>query len=176
MARINKYEKIYQEDPNACGSPFEEFVEFFNHFEKSKATVLDLGCGQGRDALFISRLGHHVTGVDLSETGVTQMLEAAQQENLKIEGSVADVVAYEINDKYDVVILDRVLHLLSSDEERLLVLQKAFDGVCQDGHLLIADTPSNKRLIQSFFDGRESQWELVKRKKGFLFVRKKNLN
>jgi 2-polyprenyl-3-methyl-5-hydroxy-6-metoxy-1,4-benzoquinol methylase len=26
--------------------------------------VLDLGCGQGRDALFIARKGHSVFGVD----------------------------------------------------------------------------------------------------------------
>lgn len=176
MAKTNKYEKIYQQDANACGSPFEEFVEFFNHFEKSNATILDLGCGQGRDSLFIARLGHHVTGVDLSEAGVHQMMERAHNENLQIDGIVADVVEFEVSSEYDVVILDRVLHLLPNDDERLLVLQKACDGVNQDGYLLIADTPSNKRLIQSFFDKRENQWKQVKRKKGFLFVQKKNLN
>ena len=57
--------------------------------------MLDLGCGQGRDALFIARKGHAVVGVNISKTGVGQMLEDAKQEELDISGIVADVVCYQ---------------------------------------------------------------------------------
>ncbi len=173
MTNRNKYEKIYQEDSNACGSPFKEFVEFFEHFEKNPATVLDLGCGQGRDALFISRKGHQVLGVDLSETGVTQMLEAAHKEKLSIEGIVADVVEFETDAQFDVVILDRMLHLLPTDDEKLLVLKKASECVLQEGFLLIADTPKQKALLHSFFATKQDLWKIEKQTKGFLFVQKK---
>jgi len=53
-----------------CGQPFPEFVQFFVDFDQVNASVLDLGCGQGRDALFIARMGHDVLGVDLSPTGI----------------------------------------------------------------------------------------------------------
>ncbi|WP_409070426.1 class I SAM-dependent methyltransferase [Aliifodinibius sp. S!AR15-10] len=43
---------------------------------------MDFGCGQGRDALFIARMGHRVLGVDISKTGISQMLDEANRENI----------------------------------------------------------------------------------------------
>jgi ubiquinone/menaquinone biosynthesis C-methylase UbiE len=40
-----------------------------------KSTILDLGCGTGRDVRFFTDLGCHVTGLDLSE----KMLEIARE-------------------------------------------------------------------------------------------------
>ncbi len=58
------YEKEYQNSRNVCGEPFPEIVEFFENYDDECATVLDSGCAQGRDALFIARKGHSVLGVD----------------------------------------------------------------------------------------------------------------
>ena len=58
------YEKEYQNIRNVCGEPFPEIVEIFENYDDECATVLDSGCGQGRDALFIARKGHSVLGVD----------------------------------------------------------------------------------------------------------------
>ncbi|MEO0598119.1 MAG: methyltransferase domain-containing protein, partial [Chloroflexota bacterium] len=79
------YEKLYQEQRHVLGKPTQVFVDFFDEYTKEKADVLDLGCGQGRDALFIARLGHRVVGVDISETGIAQLLEDAKTETLAIE-------------------------------------------------------------------------------------------
>jgi len=58
------YEKEFQNSRNVCGEPFPEIVEFFENYDDECAIVLDSGCGQGRDALFIARKGHSVLGVD----------------------------------------------------------------------------------------------------------------
>ena len=50
------------------------------------ATVLDSGCGQGRDALFIARKGHSVLVVETAQTGIEQMLEEAESEKLAVDG------------------------------------------------------------------------------------------
>ena len=71
------YEEEYQNSRNVCGEPFQEIVEFFENYDDECATVLDSGCGQGRDALFIARKGHSVLGVDTAQTGIEQMLEEA---------------------------------------------------------------------------------------------------
>jgi 2-polyprenyl-3-methyl-5-hydroxy-6-metoxy-1,4-benzoquinol methylase len=103
---MTDYEKQYQESRDVCGPPFPEFVTFFERYPEAGAMVLDLGCGQGRDALFIARMGHHVFGVDASSTGIAQMLEDAQRQKLDVRGVVADIVEYEPAGNYDVVILD----------------------------------------------------------------------
>lgn len=169
---MTDYEKQYQKSRDVCGPPFREFVVFFERYPKTRAKVLDLGCGQGRDALFIARTGHHVFGVDNSRTGISQMLEEAEGEGLDVCGVVADVVEYEPSGDYDVVILDRVLHMLKDDSERLVVLEKASAVTKSGGFILIADTPKNQQLIRSFFEGHSEGWVKAKDRKGFLFVQK----
>jgi 2-polyprenyl-3-methyl-5-hydroxy-6-metoxy-1,4-benzoquinol methylase len=169
---MTDYEKQYQETRDACGDPFEEFMDFFQHYDVVGADVLDLGCGQGRDALFIARMGHSVLGVDVSKTGISQMIENARLESLDVRGIVADLVTYHPSGEYDVVILDRVLHMFKSDSQRLAVLNRASEATRAGGFTLIADTPKHIPLIRAFFDDTQEEWMSVKDGKGFLFFQK----
>ena len=83
-----------------------------------------MGCGQGRDALFIARKGHTLLGVDSAQTSIKQMLKLAVRENLNVNGIVADIIDFEADDVYDVVLIDRVLHILQRDKIRKAVLDK----------------------------------------------------
>lgn len=85
------YEKYYQDIPHGLGDPTKEFVTFFTTYNARSSKVLDVGCGQGRDALFIARLGHEVTAVDLSPTGIRDLISDANSEGLSITGVVADI-------------------------------------------------------------------------------------
>lgn len=156
-----------------CGSPFNQFVDFFNNFNRNNCRVLDLGCGQGRDALFIARKGHSVLGVDISETGISQMLEDARKEGLNIDGVVADIVEFEPVGEYDVILLDRVLHMLKDDDARIFVLEKASNHTNRGGFILIADMPKNKGIFVKFFEDKHEGWEKRKDHKGFLYFQKR---
>ncbi len=166
------YEKIYQEQRHALGEPFKEFVTFFEQYSKQNADVLDVGCGQGRDALFIARLGHQVTGVDLSETGIAQLLEDAEHEGLSIQGVVADLRDYEPTATYDIVVIDRTLHMLLDETVRLNVLKRMSECVRDDGYILIADEKSNLPAMRAFFANDFQNWTTIMDNKGFLFVQK----
>jgi 2-polyprenyl-3-methyl-5-hydroxy-6-metoxy-1,4-benzoquinol methylase len=167
----NRYEQYYQEECNVCGDPFPEILEFFDKYEKRHAKILDLGCGQGRDALAVARHGHSVQGVDASKTGIRQMIEEARQEELDIEGVVADITDYEIDGAFDVVILDRVLHMLETTE-RIKTLKSVIPHVSPGGYFLIVDMPSNKERFRECFTGESSGWETTFDRRGFLFVRR----
>ena len=54
------------------------------HYQKVYPSVLDLVCGQGKDALFITSKGHTVLDVDLALTAIKQMLKLAVLENLNV--------------------------------------------------------------------------------------------
>lgn len=133
-----KYDQHYLDDPTACGDPFAEFVRFCAEVEAG--TVLDLGCGQGRDALVFARAGHRVLGVDLSQVGVSQMLATARSEGLAVEGEVADVATWQPPGTFDLVILDRVLHMIAADS-RMAVLDRGMAALAPGGHLLVAEGP-----------------------------------
>ena len=55
-----------------------------------KGALLDLGCGQGRDSIFLASVGYQVTKVDSSKIGVKQMMGKAQSQGLNIDGIVSD--------------------------------------------------------------------------------------
>ncbi len=166
------YDKHYRKGRGQCGDPFEEFVAFFESYNRPRARVLDLGCGQGRDALLAARHGNQVVGVDLSEIGIGQMVGDAEAEGLDVTGIVSDLLEFRSRRKFDVVLLDRVLHLLLDDDERLAGLDLAARLVRKGGHVLIADVPKNRGLIGRYFDERGGEWSVTKRTKNFLFARK----
>lgn len=72
------YGKFYRGAKQALGEPTKEFVKFFDTQARPRIRVLDIGCGQGRDALFIARLGHSVVGVGQSPTGIRDLLAEAE--------------------------------------------------------------------------------------------------
>ena len=172
MTRRNTYEQHYREGRDVCGPPFPEFVAFFETYASPEADVLDLGCGQGRDALLAARYGHRVLGVDLSETGIAQMLDDANAEELAVVGIVADVATWQPSSSFDVIILDRVLHLLSDDSERRQVLDRSCAHTRRGGYVLIADTPTHQPFLTDAFASKAPDWTIVLRKTGTLFARR----
>jgi SAM-dependent methyltransferase len=133
------YDQHYRADPAACGEPFAEFAAFCR--QVPTGSVLDLGCGQGRDALMFARAGHRVVGVDVSAVGIEQMLAVAASEGLDVEGIVHDIVSYRPGGCFDLVVLDRVLHMLAVDN-RMAALATAMAAVAPGGHLLVAEGPT----------------------------------
>ena len=74
---------------------------------QNKKTVLDLGCGKGRHALFLAELGFDVTAVDLSPEGVDQLRGVAEQKGLdqNIRTFVCDMLSLPFeNNSFDCVL------------------------------------------------------------------------
>ncbi|MFC2081725.1 hypothetical protein ACFLR0_00910 [Candidatus Bipolaricaulota bacterium] len=99
------------------------------------------------------------------------MLEDAEAEELDVESIVADVTEYAIEGSYDVIILDRVLHMLE-EKDRMHLLRQAVEQVARDGFVLIADMPSNKPALRVVFSENSRKWSAVLDRKGFLFMRR----
>ncbi len=165
---MTDYEQEFRRCPGACGEVFPEFASFFAEHARPGATLLDLGCGQGRDALVAAAHGYRVLGVDASRTGVSQMRDTASAQGLPVEGIVSDVLVFRPRRKYSVVVLDRVLHMLGSSQERTAVLQKASEATRQGGYVLVADTPGQQPLIKDFF--RKAGWTISVPRRNFVFA------
>ena len=175
MSLESKYERLYREQDDVCGEPFPEFVAFVEARPSRSSQVLDLGCGQGRDALVFARSGMAVTGVDVSATGINQMLAIAKTNDLPITGIVADVREYSSDRRFDIIILDRTLHMLSNPLDRLDVIARCAGWLTDSGHILIADEPSNVRVFVDWFSADSRRWHLTpKMKPGFCFAQLAN--
>jgi 2-polyprenyl-3-methyl-5-hydroxy-6-metoxy-1,4-benzoquinol methylase len=169
---MTDYELEYRRNLHACGEPFAEIVSFFNSRSEASLAVLDLGCGQGRDALMIASMGHRVHGVDIAPSGIAQMLESARRSGWDVTGEVADLTRYRPTGKYDVVLLDRVVHMLGDIESKRALLKTAAQAVSPNGWALVVETPSNLSLVEETF--RPERWAGILRRKGFRFFRRRD--
>lgn len=67
--------------------------------------ALDIGMGEGRNALFLATQGWEVTGFDISDVGVQLAREAAQKKGLKLETLVDDVDRFDYGrQRWDLVV------------------------------------------------------------------------
>lgn len=114
------YDKYYQTE-NLFGEPYPALISLYSGFEK-RGRLLDLGCGQGRDALALAKIGYEVTGVDHSRVGIAQLRKIAEKNNLSIEGIIEDIYNYSDFDRYDYVLLDSMFHFRKGEREAELNL------------------------------------------------------
>ena len=163
------YDALFAEHPHALGEPTKVFVDFFARFNHPNARVLDVGCGQGRDALFIARLGHHVVGVDLAPHGIEDMLATALRENLSIQGKVADIADFVPDGIFDVVVVDRTLHMLDA-KPRLDTLARLLGCVAPKGWLLIEDERTNIADFKAIIAADTRDWTVEIEKRGTYFL------
>lgn len=61
-----------------------------------EGSVLDMGMGEGRNAVFLAQKGYKVTGVDISSVAVKKSYLLAQEFGVKIKGVVASLSDYKI--------------------------------------------------------------------------------
>ena len=165
------YELFYRENRHGLGEPTKEFVRFFDEYDQIGSNVLDVGCGQGRDALFIARLGHSVTAVDSSPSGIDDLRNDATAEGLAIETAVADIRDYRSRRRFDIILIDRTLHMLDA-EERKVVLQKLLGLSKHGAYILIADERSNMPAFKAVLEASRWKWQTTLERGGFLFVRR----
>lgn len=104
--------------------------------ELSPGHAMDLGCGTGRNALWLARRGWHVTGVDASSVGLQIAASAAHEEGLSMSFEHADVLGYlESAPAFDLVVIANI-HLAPDDRDVLFEL--AARAVAPRGHLYIS--------------------------------------
>ncbi len=88
-------------------SAFEPSVFLMEHVHLlPKGRALDLAMGNGRNAIFLAKMGFEVEGVDISSKAVNTALETAQHSGINLIGRVVDLETeyYIEKNRYDVII------------------------------------------------------------------------
>lgn len=101
--------------------------------------ALDVGCGEGADAIWLAELGWRVTAVDLSSVA----LERAAAQALQVGGDVAGRITWLHTDLMDWVPLAASYDLVSAQflhlprGQRELILRRIAESVAPGGTLLV---------------------------------------
>ncbi len=97
--------------------------------------ALDLGCGEGRNALWLASQGWDVTAVDFSQVAVDRGSGWAEQRGLTVDFRVADVIDYRPEPAaFDLVI---AFYLQIPHDEVRQVLTHAVEALAPGGTLLV---------------------------------------
>lgn len=74
--------------------------------------VLDIGCGEGKDAVFFAKCGYAVTAFDISEQGIEKAKSLAGHNQVEVQFFKADIFDYRPDAEYDIIFSSGVLHFL----------------------------------------------------------------
>jgi SAM-dependent methyltransferase len=102
----------------------------------SAGRALDLGCGDGKNLIFLERLGWHVDAVDISGLALAAAQRRLATEHMRLRGKLwrADAVHVKVHpESYDLVIAYGLYHCL--DDERVLALQAVVSSCLRPGGL-----------------------------------------
>lgn len=164
------YDKFYQ-TLNLFGDPYPELVDFFIEYPR-RMKVLDLGCGQGRDAIALARLGYSVTGVDHSTVGIAQMNQIGKNEGLALIGLVTDIYSFDRVSEFDIVLMDSMFHFAKKDKEKEVGLIKKVISEIKTRSIVvfcIQDTGDKVQSLNNAIDFEKRRKRLADREFKYLF-------
>ena len=75
-------DEYLNKEKSTFGNPSKEVKEFVPYLKKD-AKILDVGCGDGRHALYLASLGFQVDAFDLSKNAIEKIDYLKQKNNLK---------------------------------------------------------------------------------------------
>lgn len=96
--------------------------------------AVELGCGDGRQAIWLASLGWRVTAVDFSRVAVGRGRKVAESHGLTVDWVVADVLRYELPGAVDLVM---IVYLHIDPDGLASVLTKATAALAPAGRLLV---------------------------------------
>ena len=77
--------------------------------------LLDIGCGEGKDAVFFARCGYDVSAFDISEMGLEKLKKLADSARVNVRTFRANVWDYRLDECYDILYSSGVLHYIKPE-------------------------------------------------------------
>ncbi|AOW50991.1 TPA: SAM-dependent methyltransferase TehB [Legionella pneumophila subsp. pneumophila] len=126
-------------------------------------TTLDVGCGSGRNLLYLAQLGHRLTGIDINQTALENIQIIAQKENL----SPLNILSQDLNqpqslapDHYDFVYSTVTLQFLNASRIPSLLIEMQEATKKNGYHFLVFPVQSELYSLPSSFTFLPKQQEL----------------
>lgn len=172
------WEQTYQDKNVSTFSkgPTADLKEYA-HILHNPSLVLDVGCGEGRNAIFLAAHGHKADAFDLSTAAIDKARSIALSMSVSVNFWTQDLVGFKFEKEYDVILSHGVLHLPEKDK-RDEFIENAKQYTKSGGYNFIGiftnrlpATPDNAPFTKSLFDVGElpakyNDWEIIHHKEG----------
>ena len=120
--------------------------------------ILDLGCGEGRDAIYLLKQGYNVTAVDYSWETINKCNELTNNK-FKNNFKQLDIIQDKLPNKYKFIYSISVLHMFVLQKHRDSYLKFIYDHLENNGIALITVLGNGKEsretdIKEAFFPGK----------------------
>lgn len=105
------WDSIYK-NQNVWGNSYSsDFLDSLIPSIKSKARILDIGCGNGRNAIYLAKMGFEVHAMDISSTAIKQLkAKLSSLKPLHVNAWVGDLRNEQFSGNYDLILAYGVLN------------------------------------------------------------------
>lgn len=114
-----QYEELYKGDDYYWGTEPADFLNTLielSNVEDKKLRVLDIGCGEGKDAVYMAEKGFEVEAFDITESGIKKTIKLAEQRKAKVNAYVADINNFDLDGEFDIVYSTGTIQYLYDEE------------------------------------------------------------
>lgn len=122
----------YAADPALWGEQPNQFVRA-RVADADPGRAVDLGCGNGRNAVWLARRGWHVEAVDISAVGIEQARQRSERAGVHVAWEVGDALTWRPAEPLDLAL---VVYLHMEMPELIGVLARAATWLAPGGRLL----------------------------------------
>lgn len=172
-------------------APSGKLVQLMIPYLERKGFVLDIGCGEGRNTIYLTRIGYRTVGLDLSTKGIKVLSNNLFEEELKASPLVGDarqlpfsagafsgVLAHNLFDHLDkagfTMTMEEVFRVLAPNGVLLMTLDPLPDNIPEnqtvlkdDGSRVFISGPRKGLLLRPFNkddlkDIQAHGWEILK--------------
>ncbi len=120
---ITDYEKKYLTDNYYWGlNPSEMCYEVMKRYPPTRPLkLLDIGCGEGKDAVFFARNGYIVTAIDIAEAGLEKGRAFAEKCGVDVNFIRGDINNFHLENDFDIIFSSGTLHYVPEDIRKTII-------------------------------------------------------
>jgi len=123
----------FSRDGFLYGEEVNNFIKETSHLLEKNATVLCLGEGEGRNAIYLAKKGLHVEALDASDVGLKKLQKKSLEENVAITIRHTLLENWQPAKKYDAII-STFTHLPRVIQKEMFV--KSIETLKEDGYFI----------------------------------------
>lgn len=127
-------------------------INFYKSFINTNSSVLDIGCGTGREALRLFEFCKKIVCLDISESMLSifkSRLKSVKSNNITI--IKADMLNFKLNEEFDLVILPfRVFQALTCNGQRTKFLRNVKKHMSKNSVLIIQMFEPNNQYLANY--------------------------
>ena len=127
----DRYRRVYDAGARFWQPPIptEELAAFIRDWNiPQESRVIEFGCGEGRDSIFLAKLGFDVTAIDIAPSAIESGKERANKEGITANFLVNDITDLKgiPDESYSLGVSIGCLHMFPGYEDRRRHLSEAF--------------------------------------------------